>query len=203
MISRPFDPGPVPKGYLTQIRNVALLPGEWVNHVFCPDRGLVPEPPGAGQALVATNRRILAFNLGEQKSDTFIAPLDDLRGVSLNPGRRNPGSVLQGTLLILGAMFIYLVLAYWLTGTFEGPNVPFINMDLGALAVLAAAVFGAVFIGRQYFTRQWGAVTFHGANWSFTFPFLGGDPGHEIYQVINSVFLTRQAGLSQSAHRDV
>ena len=73
--------------------------------------------------------------------------------------------------------------------------------DLGALAVLAAAVFGAVFIGRQYFTRQWGAVTFHGANWSFTFPFLGGDPGHEIYQVINSVFLTRQAGLSQSAHR--
>ena len=133
MISRPFDPGPVPKGYLTQIRNVGLLPGEWVNHVFCPDRGLVPEPPGAGQALVATNRRILAFNLGEQKSDTFIAPLDDLRGVSLNPGMRNPGSVLQGTLLILGAMFIYLVLAYWLTGTFEGPNVPFINIDLGAL----------------------------------------------------------------------
>ena len=203
MISRPLGSGPVPEGYLTQIRNVALLPGEWVNHVFCPDRGLVPEPPGSGQALVATNRRILAFNLGEQKSDTFIAPLDDLRGVSLNPGSRNPGSVLQGTLLILGAMFIYLVLAYWLTGTFEGPNVPFINMDLGALVVLAAAVFGAVFIGRQYFTRQWGAVTFHGANWSFTFPFLGGDPGREIYQVINSVFLNRQAGLSQPAHRDV
>ena len=203
MISRPLGSGLVPEGYLTQIRNVALLPEEWVNHVFSPDRGLVPEPPGAGQALVATNRRILAFNLGEQKSDTFIAPLDDLRGVSLNPGIRNPGSVLQGTLLILGAMFIYLVLAYWLTGTFEGPNVPFINMDLGVLVVLAAAVFGAVFIGRQYFTRQWGAVTFHGANWSFTFPFLGGDPGREIYQVINSVFLNRQAGLSQPAHRDV
>ena len=203
MISRPHGSGSVAEGYLTQIRNVALLPGEWVNYVFCPDRGLVPEPPGAGQALVATNRRVLAFSLGEQKSGTFIAHLDDLRGVSLNPGIRNPGSVLQGTLLILGAMFIYLVLAYWLTGTFEGPNVPFINMDLGALVVLAAALLGAVFIGRQYFTRQWGAVTFYGANWSFTFPFLGGDPGSEIYHVIDSVFLNRQASLSQSEHRDV
>ena len=100
-------------------------------------------------------------------------------------------------------MFIYLVLAYWLTGTFEGPNVPLINMDLGALVIMAAAVLGAVFIGRQYFTRQWGAVTFHGANWSFTFPFLGGNPGREIYQVVNSVFLNRRTGLSQSAHRDM
>ena len=100
--------------------------------------------------------------------------------------------------MILGAMFIYLVLAYWLTGTFEGPNVPIINMDLGALVVLAAAIVGAIYIGRQYFTRQWGTVTMHGTNWSFTFPFLGGAPGREIYQVINSAFADRQANVNRS-----
>ena len=195
---RTLASGLVHECYLSQIRNVALLPGEWVNHVFCPMEGLVPEPPAAGQTLVATNQRILAFNLGDRKSDLFVAPLDDLRGVSLNPGVRSPGSVLQGTLLILGAMFIYLVLAYWLTGTFEGPNVPIINMDLGALVVLAAAIVGAIYIGRQYFTRQWGTVTMHGTNWSFTFPFLGGAPGREIYQVINSAFADRQANVNRS-----
>ena len=84
---RTLASGLVHECYLSQIRNVALLPGEWVNHVFCPMEGLVPEPPAAGQTLVATNQRILAFNLGDRKSDLFVAPLDDLRRCFPEPGR--------------------------------------------------------------------------------------------------------------------
>ena len=184
-----------PESYLTHIRDVALLPGEKVNHLFCPAQGLTPEPPSKGQVLVATNQRILAFSLDEAKGDAFIVPLEDLRAVSLKAGVRSLGALLQGALFIVGAMFIYLVLAYWLTGRFQGPHVPVINMDAGALVVLAAAVFGVVYIGRHYFAKEAGVATFQGANWTFSFPYVGEIPAQQIYQVVNSVFADRRTEL--------
>ena len=181
-----------PESYLTHVRDVALLAGERVNHLFCPVQGLTPEPPGSGQVLVATNQRIFAFSLDEEKGDAFIVPLEDLQAVSLKAGARSSGALFQGVLLIVGAIFIYLVLAYWLTGRFQGPHVPVINMDAGALVVLAAAVLGSVYVGRHYFAQQAGMATFQGANWTFSFPYVGELPGRQIYQVVNSVFADRK-----------
>ena len=50
--------------YLTHIRDVALLPGERVTHVFSPSAGLSDEPPMEGHLLITTDQRILAFAQG-------------------------------------------------------------------------------------------------------------------------------------------
>ncbi len=190
-----------PESYLTHIREIALLPGERVSHLFCPDRGLAPEPPGSGQFLAATNQRILAFLINNEKGDIFIVPLEDLQGVSLKSGTRSISALFQGIIFIVGAIFIYLVLAYWLTGRFQGPNVPFLNMDAGTLLVMVAVLLGAFYIARHYFSRQSGEVTFQGASWVFSFPFMGEQPQKEMYQVVNSIFADRRAGIAATFRR--
>ena len=178
------------------------MPGEKINHLFLPDQGLTPDPPGSGRILVATNQRILAFSLNEENGETFIVPLKDLGGVSLKAGSRSPAALFQGILFIVGAIFIYLVLAYWLTGRFQGPQLPVLNMDAGVLLVMAVAVFGTFYIGRHYFAKEAGVVTFQGANWTFSFPYVGEAPAQQIYQVVNSVFADRRSEIDLSLHRD-
>ena len=186
------------ESYVTHIRDVALLPEERVSHVFCPDTGLTGEPPGTGQVLVTTNQRIMAFSIDEGGRETFMVPIEDLRGISVKAGTRTSAALVQGILLIAGALFVYLVLAYWLTGRFQGPTIPLIRMDTGAFMVFVGALMGAFFIGRHYFAKEEGSVTFQGGNWAFTFPYKGEAPGYEIYRVINSVFADRRSGLDSN-----
>ena len=188
------------ESYITHIRDVALLPEERVSHVFCPETGLTGEPPGSGQMLITTNQRIMAFSIDEGGRETFMVPIEDLRGVSVKAGSRTSAALVQGILLIAGALFVYLVLAYWLTGRFQGPTIPLIRMDTGAFMVFVGALMGAFFIGRHYFTKEEGSVTFQGGNWSFSFPYKGEGPGYDIYQVINTVFADRRSGLEASRH---
>ena len=202
MLTESFGGAPAPESYLTHVRGVALLAGEKISHLFLPDEGLTPNPPASGRVLVATNQRILAFSLDEGKGETFIVPLEDLGAVSLKAGTRNPAALFQGILLVVGALFIYLVLAYWLTGRFQGPQLPVINMDAGALMVLVAAGLGTFYIGRHYFAKEAGAVTFQGANWEFSFPYLGGIPSEQIYEVLNAVFADRRSGMDVALNRD-
>ena len=153
------------ESYLTHIREIALLPGERVSHLFCPARGLAPEPPGSGQFLAATNQRILAFSINNDKGDTFIVPLEDLQGVSLKSGTRSTSALFQGIIFIVGAIFIYLVLAYWLTGRFQGPNVPFLNMDHGGGA------FGGFLYRPALFFEAGGGGYFPGGKLGVLLPF--------------------------------
>ena len=104
---------------------------------------------------------------------------------------RNLASIVQGVLLAAGGIFLYAAVAYWLTGRFDGPSVPLINMDIGPLLVLLLTLAGGVVMGRFYFTKDDGLVTFQGHNWSFTFPYRGERAGQEIYQLVNSVFASR------------
>ena len=69
--------------YITHVRDVALMPGEKISHVFCPYQGLTKEPPVTGELLVATNQRILAFSQGDGHNETYLMPVEELRGVSL------------------------------------------------------------------------------------------------------------------------
>ena len=43
------------------IREVALLPGETIDHVFSPELGLTQDPDINGEMLVATNQRIVSI----------------------------------------------------------------------------------------------------------------------------------------------
>lgn len=179
---------------VSHIRDVALLPGERVNHVFSPDRGLTDVLPVGGQVLVTTDRRILAFSQVDGRNETFLAPLEELKGVSVKTSGRTPGSLFQGILLTIGAIFLYLVIAYWLTGRLGGPGIPVINIDVAPFLVLLLILLGVLLAGKHYFGKKAGSVTFQGSAWVFAFPYRGDTAGQEIYQVVNSVFTARQSG---------
>ena len=183
----------VPQSYITHIRDVALLPGEQIRHVFSPYPGLTQEPPVRGKMLVTTNQRILAFSQEDGRRQTYLVPVEELKGVVVKSGGRSYASLFQGLLLVVGGIFVYLALAYWLTGQFNGPSVPVLNMDIGAILVLLALLIGVVLIGRYYLAKEDGSVIFQGSGWVFTFPYQGAQAGEEIYQVVNSVFAARQS----------
>jgi hypothetical protein len=182
-----------PESYLTQIRDVALLSREKIIHVFSPQDGLIDEPTGAGRLLITTNLRILSFSQGQDNNETLLVPIEELKGVVVRNGRRNTASLFQGLLMVAGGVIIYLVISYWLTGQFEGPRVPFINLDVGPLIVLLALLGIGWVIGKHYFIREAGSVTFQGSNWTINFPYIGEKAGAEVYQVVNAVFATRNS----------
>ena len=188
---------PVPESDGNQVRQVTLLPGERIACVFSPERGLTQAPPPTGQVLVATNQRVLVFRRNAGRNETFLAPVAELKGVAVKSPSRKAASIFQTISLAAGGVLLFLVAAYWLTGRFAGPNVPLIQIDLGPLLVLLGALAGTFLMGRHYFSQGGGSVTFQGNDWSFEFPYRGGRPDQEIYQVVNSLFAAR---LSANGH---
>ena len=188
---------PTRKSYVTHIREVALLPGERLSHAFSPTLGLTEEPPIDGQILITTNQRIMAFSREDGRDETYLVPVEELKGVVVKSSARGSASLVQGLVLVVGGLFIYLVVSYWLTGRFDGPTVPIIRMDLGALMVLIAIAVGGLLIGKYYFAKDTGSVTFQGSNWLFTFPFRSSQVKEEVYQLVNTLFIDRR---SQNAY---
>ena len=184
--------------YLTHIRDVALMPGERVTHVFSPSSGLSDEPPVEGQLLITTDERILAFSQEDGKAQTHIVPVEELAGVLVRSGARGFGSLLQGLVVVVGGLVIYLVVAYWLTGHIDGPSVPLIGMDVGPLLLLLAVIAGVVLVGRYYFVKDTGSVVFQGRNWLFAFPYHSDRSKLQVYQLVNTAFVARR---SLNGHR--
>ena len=191
---------PVPENDGTQVRDVKLLPGETITCVFSPERGLTLAPPPNGQVLITTNQRVLAFRRNDGRNETFLAPVEELKGVAVKSHSRNVGSILQGLALSFVGIVLYVVVAYWLTGRFDGPSVPLINMDVGPLLVLLVALGVVILMGRHYFSKVDGSVVFQGHNWSFEFPYRGDRASQEIYQVVNSLFAARLSANGRSHH---
>ena len=99
--------------------------------------------------------------------------------------------LVQGLMLLAAGALIYLMSGYWLADRLEGPNIPIINLDFWALVIVAALIWGAWLIGRHYFAKELGQVTFQGGNWAFSFPYTGGKPTAEVHQVIRTAFVSR------------
>ena len=178
---------------VTHIRNVALLPGETINYVFSPKLGFTDQPPANGELLIATSQRVVAFCRNEGRDETFLVPVGELKGVALKSRSRSAASIVPGILMALAAIFLYAVVAYWLTGRIDGPRVPVINMDVAPLLALLLALFGAGLVSKHYFLKVDGSVTFQGSNWTFAFPYRGDRAGQDIFQLVNSVFATRHS----------
>ena len=193
---------PISDSYITHVRDVALLTGETVTHVFSPTRGLTEEPPVDGHLLITTNQRILAFSQEDGRNETYLVPVEELKGVVVKSGARGPISLLQGLGLVVVGLAIYLFAAYQLTGQFAGPDVPFIKIDLGAFMVLLAIIAGLLLIGKYYFVKEGGSVTFQGSNWVFTFPYGGDLARDQVYQVVNTIFQARRSRNGYSMVRD-
>ena len=180
-----------PESYLTQIRDVPLLPEEKVTHAFLPEDGLIKEPTVAGRLLITTNQRIISFAQGERHNETVLVPVEELKGVVVRKAARNSGSLIQGLLLLAAGLFIYLILAYWITGRFDGPKIPLINLDAGPLIILVGLLWGGWLVSRHYFIRGDAWLTFQGSDWVFTFPYTSDKASEEVYQVVTTVFASR------------
>jgi hypothetical protein len=179
--------------YITRVRNVAMLPGEKLTHVFSPSLGFSQEPPVNGHVLITTNQRILAFSEEDGKDETHIVPVEELSGVVVKTASRNTGSLMQGIFLVVGGLFIYAIVAYWFAGQVELPTVPIIRMDVGAIGVLLAIVAGALLIWNFYRTNESGSVTFQGSNWVFSFPFETEGAREQVYRMVNAAFIARRS----------
>ena len=184
---------PEQRSYITHVREVALLSGERIVQVFCPDRGLTQEPPVRGKILITTNQRILAFYRDDDRNETNLVPIEELNGVAVKTGDRSYGSLFQGLLLIIGAIFLYLVVAYWLTGRFTGGSVPVLGISWGSMMVLMLVLIGLGLVARHYFGKEDGSIIFQGSSWVFAFPYQSDRSRQDIYTVVNSVFAARQA----------
>ncbi len=182
----------------TFIRKIGLLSGELVSHTFSPDRGLVPEPYEEGRMLVLTNRRVLAFGQKEGIRETVLIPVEEVKAVAVQAGRRGKGNLFQGGLMIAAAVFFYVLLAYWLTDRIAGPTVPIIRMDLVAFVVFLAILTGVAMLAQVYFAKPDGEVTFQGDGVKVTFPFRGETAEDEIYLLVNSAFAARESVMGNS-----
>ena len=77
------------------------MPHERVARVFSLEEGLLDEPTGNGQLLIATNQRILFFRDDGSAREATLLPLEELKGIVVDtaprgtlsppPGHSHPG----------------------------------------------------------------------------------------------------------------
>jgi hypothetical protein len=180
-----------------RIRGVALLADESPTHVFSAADGLISEPPPTGQVLVVTNERVIAFCQAAGKQETYLVPLNEVKHVVVKAGSRSASMLLQGSLMVVAGIVIYLVLGYWLTNQIEGPTIPVLHMDVAPFIALIIVLAGLTMIAQVYFTKPDGTVTVQGDGLQFTFPFQGDTAQREIFDVVNTAFATRQRKLEE------
>lgn len=183
---RQADTGPA-----VRIRGLPLGQEEEIAQVFLPNEGLAGAVPRTGQALILTNRRLIAFRGVEGFRDTHFALTSEISQCSVRTGQRNWGAILQGFMIMVGGAFLYLVVGYWLAGRISGPNVPVLNMDVAPFIALLIILAGLLVLLQNYFTRPAGAVIFHGEGVEIAFPFRSSLDLSQVYEFVD---MTHAAG---------
>ena len=178
--------------YLSRVRGIRLLPQERVARVFSLEEGLLDEPSGSGQLLIATNQRILFFRDDGNAREATLLPVEELKGVVMDTSQKGTLSPIRGILTLVGALAFYLLVAYWMAGQLDGPFVPGLNMDFVPFILLAAILVGGWLYWRHNVRRAGGKVTLQGSNWSLSFTVLGAERIPDINEVGESLFNCRQ-----------
>ena len=124
-----IDQAVQPRNYLSRVRGVALLPSERVARVFSLEDGLLDEPSGSGQLLIATTQRILFFRDDGRAREATMLPVEELKGIVIETARKGTLSPIRGIVTLVAAIAFYGLVAYWLAGQFDGPWLPGVNMD--------------------------------------------------------------------------
>jgi hypothetical protein len=186
-----------------RIRGVELLADESPAHFFSAADGLTSEPPPTGQVLIVTNQRVIAFCQADGKQETYLVPMNEVKHVVVKAGSRSASMLLQGSLMVIAGIFIYLVLGYWLTNQIEGPTIPVLHMDVAPFIALIIVLTGLTMIAQVYFTKPDGTVTIQGDGLQFTFPFRGDAAQREIFDVVNTTFAMRQTKLEEEPQLEI
>ena len=159
------------------VRELSLLEGEQVEQLFVPDSGLVSDTPWKGQLLVLTNQRLISFMQSDGHNETLLAPLDELKGVSVKANARGSRDLVQGFALIVIGILSYLIVGYVLEGVA-------IALALGA----AIGVVGMLFIIKYLFWEEEGTVTFQAGDWEVSFPYKTNLASSDVYSLVERFF---------------
>ena len=164
------------------VRDFPLLAGERIEEQFVPYDGLVTDAPMKGELLVLTNQRVISFLHSDGHRETFLAPLEELSGVSVRANTRGLRHLSQGLVLILVGVLAYFIIGYILDG-----------VTIAAALGAAIAFVGVLFIARYFFWEEEGTITFQGGNWELSFPYKSNLAGAMVYKLVNRFFQLKQA----------
>ena len=159
------------------IRELPLLEGEEVEEQFVPYDGLVPETPWKGDLLVLTNQRVISFVENDGHKETLLAPLQELKGVSVKAYAKGLKNMSQGLMLILVGIVAYFIIGYILE-----------SVTIAAALGAAIMFVGVVFIARYFFWEQEGTITFQGGSWELRFPYKSNMASACVYKLVNRFF---------------
>ena len=187
-----IDRSPSARNYLSRVRGIPLLPQERVARVFSLDEGLLDEPSGSGRLLITTSHRILFFKEDGNARESTLLPVEELKGVVVDTAAKGSLSIIKGVLTIVAALAFYLLVAYWLAGRIDGPEIPGLNMDFVPFILLAAVLVGAWLYWRHSLRRPGGQVTLRGPNWTLSFTVAGAERIPDLNAVVESLFHCRQ-----------
>lgn len=187
-----IDQAGQPRNYLSRVRGIALMPGERVARVFSLQEGMLEEPSGTGQLLIATNHRILFFKDEGSAREATLLPIEELNGITIDTAEKGTLSPIRGILTMLAALAFYLVVAYWISGQIDSPGLPGLNIDFVPFFLLAAVLVGAWLYWRHSVRRAGGQVTLQGSSWNLSFTVLGAERIPDINAVVECLYLCRE-----------
>ena len=161
----------------SSLRELPLLEGETIEEQFVPDEGLVSDTPWNGQVLVLTNQRIISFVENDGHNETLLAPIGEMKAVSVMANTRGVRDLVQGLGLVLIGILAYFILGYILDGVTV------------ALALGAAIIFvGVLFVIKYLFWEEEGTIIFRGGSWDLSFPYKNNRASADVYKLVNRFF---------------
>lgn len=173
----------------TNIRDLPLLTGEHVIQQFVPNEGLVAEAPSKGQLLVLTNQRVISFVQVNERKQMSLAPLEELKGVSVKGNSRGAKDVLQGPTLIFVGILVYLVVGY----SFE-------RVALAGALGAAIAFMGVLLTARLMLWEDEGSIVFQGGYLKLSFPYKTSKAGGDVNKLVTQFFKIKDG--TNSHHSD-
>lgn len=168
------------------IRELPLLEGETLEEQFVPDSGLVSGLPDRGELLVLTNRRIISFVQSDGRKETFMAPLEELKGVSVRANTKGFRDLFQGLILMVIGVLSYFIIGY------------VIEQVAVASALGAAIMFvGVLFMAKYLFWEEEGTIGFQAGSWELSFPYKNNRASGDVYKLVDKFF---QLKLKSNSH---
>ena len=165
------------------IREVHLLDDERVVGLLDGYSGLVEAPTPQGPLLALTDRRVISLIEAEDRQETHVASIDKVQGVSIRDRRRPQKPLVQGVVLILAGILVYL-----LVGTFSTGIPVNAGITIGAILGGAVALLGLLYIARYLFWEKGGELIFQTGGLELVFLYNSDAAALAVQQLLRRFF---------------
>ena len=173
-----------------QIRSVQLLEGEDQWLALHGRHGLLEEVPPQGDCVVLTSQRLIGFWQEESRHRQVLLPIQNVEAVEITDSTRNLKPLVQGGLLLLGAVAVVL-----LADAFSvGGILPW--LIVGVLALLAAVTASAYFVAEDP-----AMITFRARTSEVALPLRSSEALRDAHTLVNGFFQAK-AGQVPTAFQD-